>query len=130
MNRLMASKENGSYVAEDGYELLKWYPRANIARQHLPFMPSTTCIKVNSVSAGKEFTEQLVRLAGGHVVKEMEEANVVISNEPLQIDKIVVSESWLYESIEQWTCKFFFSGRVLFITHLFSIDLSTEKFTL
>lgn len=127
----MASKENGSYVAEDGYELLKWYPRANIARQHLPFMPSTTCIKVNSVSAGKEFTEQLVRLAGGHVVKEMEEANVVISNEPLQIDKIVVSESWLYESIEQWTCKFFFfSDRVSFITHLFSIDLSTEKFTL
>ncbi|KAG0765232.1 hypothetical protein G6F57_004926 [Rhizopus arrhizus] len=109
---LMASKENGKYVAEDEYELLKWYPRANIARQRLPFMPSTTCIKVNSVSAGKEFTEQLVRLAGGHVVKEMEEANVVISNEPLQIDKIVVSESWLYESIEQWTY------------------LSTEKFTL
>lgn len=126
----MASKENGKYVAEDEYELLKWYPRANIARQRLPFMPSTTCIKVNSVSAGKEFTEQLVRLAGGHVVKEMEEANVVISNEPLQIDKIVVSESWLYESIEQWTCKFFFSWSCFYSYSSFSIDLSTEKFTL
>ena len=105
MNRLMASQESGRYVAEEAYELLKWYPRANIARQRLPFMPSTTCIKVHSVSAGKEFTEQLVRLAGGHVVKAIEEANVVISNEPLPMDKIVVSESWLYESIEQWTCK-------------------------
>lgn len=102
---LLKSKEKGNYEPEGDYELLEWYPRANIARKGLSFMPSTTSIKVISTVSGNELVEQLIKMAGGQVVNNIEDAHIIISNKPINTKKIVVRENWIYESIEQWKCK-------------------------
>lgn len=90
-------------VSEKDYELVEWYPRAPLARQKIPLLPSTTLIKVTSSIHGVEFIEELIILAGGHTTKTDDQANIVISDEPIKgKDKIVVSDKWLFDSIEQW----------------------------
>lgn len=91
--------------------MLDWYPRADIARKHDPLFPSTTHIKVLSSTYGVGFIEDLVKLAGGTLVKNMGEADIIIADaasfsEVEAKDKIVVSDVWLFECIEQYRCKF------------------------
>jgi hypothetical protein len=97
------------YASEKEYELLDWYPRADLARKHIPLLPSTTHIQVISSTNGVEFIDQLVKMAGGTIVKKSEQANIIISETPImKSDKIVVSDVWLFDSIEQWRCKYIF----------------------
>lgn len=98
-------------VSEKDYELVEWYPRAPLARQKIPLLPSTTLIKVTSSIHGVEFIEELIILAGGHTTKTDDQANIVISDEPIKgKDKIVISDKWLFDSIEQWKCKLVFKS--------------------
>lgn len=93
-------------MREEEYERVEWYPRIEMARKGLSFIPTTSRFKVSSnVGTGPAFIESLIKQAGGNVVKEVEEANLVISNEHMDIDTTVVSEKWVFDSIEQWICK-------------------------
>ncbi|CAO3613045.1 unnamed protein product [Mucor hiemalis] len=100
---LFDSLSKNQAVSEKEYELLEWYPRAPLARQKIPLLPSTTLIKVTSSSSGVEFIEELIKLAGGHLARTYDQANIIISDEPIKgKDKVVVSDKWLFDSIEQW----------------------------
>ncbi|KAG1458658.1 hypothetical protein G6F56_006344 [Rhizopus delemar] len=100
---LSASEKAGKYLREEEYERVEWYPRIEMARKGLSFIPTTSRFKVSSnVGTGPAFIESLIKQAGGNVVKEVEEANLVISNEHMDIDTTVVSEKWVFDSIEQW----------------------------
>lgn len=55
---------------------------------------------------GIEFIEQLVRLAGGNIVRREEQATIIISDTPIKSMITVVNDKWLFESIEQWKCKY------------------------
>lgn len=105
--RLIQSALKNEYISEEDYELSDWYPRIEFARNHIPLLPFTTNIHIASSSSGLEMVEQMINLAGGCVVKNIEQANIVISDTPIKgIDKIVVNDTWLFDSIEQWKCMF------------------------
>lgn len=111
MDRLFDSLSKNQAVSEKEYELLEWYPRAPLARQKIPLLPSTTLIKVTSSSSGVEFIEELIKLAGGHLARTYDQANIIIGDEPIKgKDKVVVSDKWLFDSIEQWKCKLVFKS--------------------
>lgn len=52
-----------------------------------------------------DLVNEIVAKAGGSVVGESGQADIVISNTPMGIDSIVVTEDWLLDSVEQWRCK-------------------------
>jgi hypothetical protein len=104
--RLIDSGAQGEYASETSYELLDWYPRAEAARNRVRLLPSSTHIRVLSSTSDVTFIEELVRMAGGSVVYKNEQADLIISDQNvIGVDKPIVTDNWLFESIEQWQCK-------------------------
>jgi hypothetical protein len=102
---------NKQHVPENNYELLDWYPRANMARTKTPLFTNKTCIKVMISNRDSiEFIEELVKLAGGNIVRRAEQATIIISDKPIKGQQNVVSDLWLFESIEQWQCMLIFKS--------------------
>jgi hypothetical protein len=106
-NRLLDSGSKGKYASETSYELLDWYPRAESARKRVRLLLSSTHIRVVSSTSGVAFIEGLVKMAGGSIVYKNEEADIIISDQNVIgcTDKLIVTDNWLFESIEQWRCK-------------------------
>lgn len=104
--RLIQCEIKGEYIPEDKFELLDWYPRAKAARKRERLIPSTTRIKIHSSSSGVDFIKELVKLAGGTVVENDQEADIIICDKTKMLnDKRMVTDHWLFESIEHWKCK-------------------------
>ncbi|KAL9537947.1 hypothetical protein MBANPS3_011326 [Mucor bainieri] len=102
---LIQCEIKGEYIPENSFELLDWYPRAKAARQRERLIPSTTRIKVHSSSSGVDFIKELVKLAGGTVVENDQEADIIICDKTEMLnDKRMVTDHWLFESIEHWKC--------------------------
>jgi hypothetical protein len=56
--------------------------------------------------SGNDLIKTFIKLAGGIVASSRKEANIIISEESLKDCQIpVVSELWIYESIDAWKCK-------------------------
>ena len=107
----MKSGEAEKYLEETKYEATKFFDRVSISRtSNKQLLPSNIHICVHSVHAlTKESMEQLVVRANGKVVHSLREADIVVSKTPLDTDKVVVNENWLFYCIEQWKCKFFYT---------------------
>lgn len=104
--RLVQSEIKGEYLVEDNFELLDWYPRAKAARKRERLLPSSTRIKIQSSSSGLDFIKDLVKLAGATIVESNEEADIIICDKTKMLnDKKMVTDHWLFESIENWKCK-------------------------
>lgn len=104
---LIQSADKGEYIGEQDFELLSWYPRADLARRGIKLLPTAVRISVYSSSHTVEFMKEIVRLSGATLVENHDEADIVICNEKLipNIEKNRISENWLFESIELWRCK-------------------------
>lgn len=86
--------------------MLDWYPRAKAARGRERLLPPSTRIKIQSSSSGLDFIKDLVKLAGGTIVESNEEADIIICDKTKTLhDKKMVTDHWLFESIEHWKCK-------------------------
>lgn len=100
---LIQSEVKGEYLVEDNFELLDWYPRAKAARGRERLLPPSTRIKIQSSSSGLDFIKDLVKLAGGTIVESNEEADIIICDKTKTLhDKKMVTDHWLFESIEHW----------------------------
>ncbi|KAI9251905.1 hypothetical protein BDA99DRAFT_185480 [Phascolomyces articulosus] len=101
---LLKCGEAGKYVDETKFEATNYFERASIARTSTKqLLPSNLHICVHSVHAlTKESMEQLVTRANGKIVHALRDADIVVSKTPLDTDKVVVNENWLFYCIEQW----------------------------
>ncbi|KAI7855030.1 hypothetical protein BDC45DRAFT_568827 [Circinella umbellata] len=101
---LLKSGEAEQYLEETKYEATKFFSRVTISRtSNKQLLPSNIHICIHSVHAlTKESMEQLVLRANGKIVHSLREADIVISKTPLDTDKVVVNENWLFYCIEQW----------------------------
>ncbi|KAI8974114.1 hypothetical protein BDB01DRAFT_854078 [Pilobolus umbonatus] len=103
LTRLIESESRGCYVDESEYQLKKWFPCLEVYRKG-PFLNNKK-IKIESTKSYEiHEMEELVRLAGGCSVNTIEEAEIVLSDKPIETQKQVVSEDWLFNCIEQWQC--------------------------
>lgn len=102
--RLVESGQKNVMVSEKEYELSDWYPRAEYRKQK-SLLNSTHSIHVVSSRSGVELIEDMIKMAGGSVVKVKSLADVIISDTPIETEKTVVTDGWLFDMIEQWQCK-------------------------
>ena len=107
VRRLFQSGKEKRYVNEEDFEATEFFERAQHARTSSNnLLPSNLHIFIHSVHAlSKEAMENLVKRVNGKPVDSIDDADVVISKKPLDTDKIVVNENWLFSCIEQWRCK-------------------------
>ncbi|KAI9363261.1 hypothetical protein BD770DRAFT_215258 [Pilaira anomala] len=98
---LVQSGQKNVMVSEKEYELSDWYPRTEYRKQTSLLNP-THSIHVVSSSSGVELIEDMIKMAGGSVVKVKSLADVIISDTPIETEKIVVTDGWLFDMIEQW----------------------------
>ncbi|KAI8376434.1 uncharacterized protein BYT42DRAFT_615172 [Radiomyces spectabilis] len=94
--------ESEKYIDEAEFEALEWFPRASAARQQDAVLPSNVNIYISSTFMSADFANQLITKAGGQVVNQPEDADIIISKHAITSDKVVVTEQWLLDSIEQW----------------------------
>ncbi|CEP16988.1 hypothetical protein [Parasitella parasitica] len=100
---LIQSGNKGEYLAEDKFELVDWYPRAKAARERQRLLPESTRINIQSSSSGVDFIKELIKLAGGTVVENSQDAHIIICDKTkMSNDKRMVTDHWLFESIEHW----------------------------
>ncbi|KAG2236482.1 hypothetical protein INT48_003273 [Thamnidium elegans] len=98
---LVQSGEKNEIESEKEYELSDWYSPSEF-RRHQLLLPSTLSIQVLSTASGTELVEEMIKMAGGSVVKLTEQANIIISDKLVKTNKTVVTDTWLFESIEKW----------------------------
>ncbi|ORZ15071.1 hypothetical protein BCR42DRAFT_416340 [Absidia repens] len=99
---LLDSGKSNEYLDESSYEAILYFPRARAARRRDPLLPSTISIYIRSTTLPLDLAQQLVKKAGGYVVDNMKEADIVISRTSIDSDIMTVTENWLLDSIEHW----------------------------
>ncbi|CAO3593334.1 unnamed protein product [Absidia cylindrospora] len=99
---ILDSGKSNEYLDESTYEAILYFPRARAARRRDPLLPSTISIYIRSTTLPLDLAQQLVKKAGGYVVDNMKEADIVISRTSLDSDIMTVTENWLLDSIEHW----------------------------
>ncbi|ORZ12236.1 hypothetical protein BCR42DRAFT_420266 [Absidia repens] len=99
---LLDSDKSSKYLDEIKYEATYFFPRATAARRHDPLLPSNISIYIHSSSLINDLACQLIVKCGGQTVTRLEEADIVVSNSPLECTTITVTDDWILDSIEQW----------------------------
>lgn len=88
------------------YEVTDFYPDAPRARQQQPFLPSNLDIFVHSTHIGDtSFIKAIIHKAKGHTVDSMSDADIIISKEELETDKMTINVNWILDCTERWRCK-------------------------
>jgi hypothetical protein len=115
--RLLDSDKANKYLDEHLYEAILFFPRARAARRKDPLLPSNVSVYINSTTLPPDLVTSLVSKAGGQVTSSLQEADIILSNTPMNLTAITVTENWLLDSIEHWRCKW--CGIQKNCTHLF-----------
>lgn len=103
--RLLDSDKANTYLDELSYEAVLFFPRARAARRKDPLLPSNVSVYINSTTLPPDLATSLVSKAGGQVTRSVQEADIILSNTPMNLTAITVTENWLLDSIEHWRCK-------------------------
>ncbi|GAA5797425.1 hypothetical protein HPULCUR_002809 [Helicostylum pulchrum] len=77
-----------------------WYSPSKF-RRHQLLLPSTLSIQVLSTTSSTELVEEMIRMAGGSVIKLTEQANIIIGDELVKTNKTVITDTWLFEPFEK-----------------------------
>ncbi|SAM06271.1 hypothetical protein [Absidia glauca] len=100
--RLLDSDKANTYLDELSYEAILFFPRARAARRKDPLLPSNVSVYINSTTLPPDLVTSLVSKAGGQVTSSLKEADIILSNTPMNLTAITVTENWLLDSIEHW----------------------------
>ncbi|KAL0093747.1 hypothetical protein F4703DRAFT_1831295 [Phycomyces blakesleeanus] len=102
-NWLRDSAEHGAYQKEENYEAIEYFPRAKASRKREPLFPSNLQVFIFSLQVvDRPLAETLITQGGAKVARRMEDADILITPRPLNVDKDLAIENWLLECIENW----------------------------